>query len=157
MLIKLAFLLTFYTSLVQVNCLICYNCGYLEMPDGSKVPIREEFGKVPFCEDFTTNEENTKMAYHVRYRPSIKLPLDVLYKETTFKSLIINTILYYYPLQGGCCSAFKVEVKDENTQEQMWLSRHGTASDEDELWTNFTCGETVRFKLYKQPMCLSIK
>ena len=44
------------------------------MPDGSKVPIREEFGKVPFCEDFTTNEENTKMAYHVRYRPSVKLP-----------------------------------------------------------------------------------
>ena len=27
----------------------------------------------------------------------------------------------------------------------MWISRHGTASDEDEMiWNNFDCGETVR-------------
>ena len=46
--------------------------------------------------------------------------------------------------QGGCCSAFKVEIHQEGSDEIMFLSRHGTASDEDELWTNFTCGETVR-------------
>ena len=28
----------------------------------------------------------------------------------------------------------------------MWISRHGTASDEDEvIWNNFDCGETVKF------------
>ena len=26
----------------------------------------------------------------------------------------------------------------------MYLSRHGTANDEDEVWANFTCGEPVR-------------
>ena len=46
-------------------------------------------------------------------------------------------------LQGGCCSAFKVEIHQEGSEEIMFLSRHGTANDEDEIWTDFTCGETV--------------
>ena len=45
--------------------------------------------------------------------------------------------------QGGCCSAFKVEIHQEGTDEKMFLSRHGTANDEDEVWANFTCGEEV--------------
>jgi hypothetical protein len=47
-------------------------------------------------------------------------------------------------LQGGCCSEFKLEIKDDQTGETMFISRHGTASDEDEVvWNNFDCGETV--------------
>jgi len=91
-----------------VDCLICYNCGYLELPDGQKVPVTEEFGKIPFCNDFTTDKENTIEAY-----------------------------------VGGCCSAFKVEIHQEGADETMILSRHGTASDEDETWADFTCGETA--------------
>ena len=64
--IKAFFLLTFFTSLVQVDCLICYSCGYLELPDGKKVPVEEEFGQIPFCDDFTSNKENTMEAYPVR-------------------------------------------------------------------------------------------
>ena len=47
--------------------------------------------------------------------------------------------------QGGCCSAFKVEIHEEGKDESMFLSRHGTANDEDEVWMNFTCGEAVRY------------
>ena len=48
------------------------------------------------------------------------------------------------PLQGGCCSAFKVKLQKENSSEVMFLSRHGAANDKDEFWANFTCGEVVR-------------
>jgi len=91
--------------LPQVSSLTCFNCGYLELPDGQKVNVTEDFGKIPFCEDFTQNEENTIEAY-----------------------------------PGGCCSAFKVKVKNDHKDEVMFLSRHGTANDEDEVWANFTCG-----------------
>ena len=31
----------------------------------------------------------------------------------------------------------------------MWISRHGTASDEDEVvWNNFDCGETVNQNIF---------
>ena len=50
----------------QVSSLTCFNCGYLELPDGKKVEVTEEFGKIPFCDDFTQNEENTIEAYAVR-------------------------------------------------------------------------------------------
>ena len=66
MIIKIVFLLTFFASLDRVNCLICYNCGYMELPDGKKVPVTEEFGQIPFCDDFTSNKENTMVAYPVR-------------------------------------------------------------------------------------------
>ena len=50
----------------------------------------------------------------------------------------------FFTLQGGCCSAFKLEIKDPESGETMWISRHGTASDEDEvIWNDFECGETV--------------
>ena len=50
----------------QISCLTCFNCGYLELPNGKKEPVTEEFGKIPFCDDFTQNEENTIEAYAVR-------------------------------------------------------------------------------------------
>ena len=50
----------------KVSSLKCFNCGYLELPDGKKVEVTEEFGKIPFCDDFTQNEENTIEAYAVR-------------------------------------------------------------------------------------------
>ena len=52
-------LLGLLSSFYEVNSLRCYNCGYLEKPDGEKVPVTEEFGKIPFCDDFTDNQENT--------------------------------------------------------------------------------------------------
>ena len=36
------------------------------MPDGKKVNVTEEFGLIPFCDDFTQNEENIIEAYAVR-------------------------------------------------------------------------------------------
>ena len=67
MLSNISFVLIFFASLARVNCLICYNCGYMELPDGKKVPIEEDpFGKIPFCDDFTSNKENTMVAYPVR-------------------------------------------------------------------------------------------
>jgi len=96
----------FNIFLPQISSLTCFNCGYLEMPDGKKINVTEEFGQIPFCDDFTQNEENIIEAY-----------------------------------AGGCCSAFKIEIHQEGTDEKMFLSRHGTANDEDEVWANFTCGE----------------
>ena len=65
MALKTVLFLSFLFSLSVVNALMCYNCGYLELPDGKKVPVTEEFGKIPFCDDFTTNQENTIEAYAV--------------------------------------------------------------------------------------------
>jgi predicted small lipoprotein YifL len=65
MIFKSLLVLTFLSSLSRVNSLMCYNCGYLELPNGDKVAVTEEFGKIPFCDDFTTNEENTVEAYAV--------------------------------------------------------------------------------------------
>ena len=36
------------------------------MPDGKKINVTEEFGQIPFCDDFTQNEENIIEAYAVR-------------------------------------------------------------------------------------------
>jgi len=90
--------------LPQVSSLTCFNCGYLELSDGQKVPVTEDFGKIPFCDDFNQSEDNTIEAY-----------------------------------VGGCCSAFKVEIRQGGIDEVMFLSRHGTANDEDKNWANFTC------------------
>ena len=62
---KYLLLLPFLSYLSHVNSLMCYNCGYLELPDGTKKQVTEEFGKIPFCDDFTTNEENTIEANRV--------------------------------------------------------------------------------------------
>jgi len=91
------------------DALKCYSCGYLELINGTKIPLTEDYGTIPFCDDFA--EKN----------------------ETTVEASI-----------GGCCSAYKVDIKDEKTGDTMWISRHGTASDEDEvIWNNFDCGETT--------------
>lgn len=61
---------------------------------------------------------------------------------------LLNILLFYnlnFCFQGGCCSAFKVEIHEEGKDEVMFLSRHGTATDEDEVWANFECSEPVRY------------
>ena len=58
-------LLTFVSSFSCINSLMCYNCGYLELPDGEKVPVTEDFGKIPFCDDFATNDNNTVVTFPV--------------------------------------------------------------------------------------------
>ena len=53
---------------------------------------------------------------------------------------MIHVLIFW---QGGCCSSFKIEEKDEKTGETVFVSRFGTAADGDESWFDFTCGETV--------------
>jgi len=91
------------------DVLTCYNCGYLQLTNGTRVPLKEEYGDIPFCDDFASDEGMTIPA-----------------------------------MIGGCCSAFKIEITDEQSGETMWISRHGTANDEDELiFNDFVCGETT--------------
>jgi len=91
------------------DTLTCYNCGYLQLTNGTKIPLKEEYGDIPFCNDFASDEGMTVPA-----------------------------------MIGGCCSAFKIEITDEQSGETMWISRHGTANDEDELiFNDFVCGETT--------------
>ena len=63
---KALFLFIVMASLVDVDCLMCYNCGYMELLNGTKIKLNEQFEDVPFCDDFTTNKENTKIAALVR-------------------------------------------------------------------------------------------
>ena len=56
-------------------------------------------------------------------------------------------------LQDGCCSSFKMRIKDDSTGDTMWLSRHGTAADKDEGFYNFTCGGEVS-KLFNNELIL---
>lgn len=48
------------------DALICYSCGYLELFNGTKIPLTEDFGKIPFCNDFATSDSNTVTAAIVR-------------------------------------------------------------------------------------------
>ena len=53
MIFRALFLLIVLTSMANIDCLMCFDCGYLELVNGTKVPlIEEQFGKVPFCNDF---------------------------------------------------------------------------------------------------------
>ena len=45
---------------------MCFNCGYLELVNGTKVPLTEEYGELPFCNDFASGNDNTVMAGIVR-------------------------------------------------------------------------------------------
>ena len=51
--------------LSNANALVCFNCGYLELINGTKVPLTEDFGVVPFCDDFTSGDKNTEVAMMV--------------------------------------------------------------------------------------------
>ena len=64
-LLSLIFLFAFMIN--SCDALICYNCGYLELINGTKIPLTEEYEDIPFCEDFTSGDTNTVMAKIVRY------------------------------------------------------------------------------------------
>ena len=51
-------------SFGMVESFKCFECGYFELSDGKKVPIYDRWDdmRVPFCNDFTTNANNTKEA-----------------------------------------------------------------------------------------------
>ena len=143
MVFKALILLTFMSSFSRINSLMCYNCGYLELPSGEKVPVTEEFGKIPFCDDFATNNNNTVLTYPV----SLHCDFIRLIIIRNANCLNCKNMLLKRSLQGGCCSAFKVEIQKEGSNEVMFLSRHGAANDQDEFWANFTCGEVVSIYL----------
>ena len=54
-----------FVSFDMVTSLICYNCGYYEHSDGRKTPIEDWGHHVPYCDDFTTNNNNTEVALYV--------------------------------------------------------------------------------------------
>ena len=41
------------------DVLTCYNCGYLQLINGTRIPLKEEYGNIPFCDDFASDEEMT--------------------------------------------------------------------------------------------------
>ena len=58
-------LLLCFVSIDLVYSFKCFECGYFELSDGSKHPIRDRWSgyeEVAFCDDFTANVSNTKEA-----------------------------------------------------------------------------------------------
>ena len=60
------------------DVLTCYNCGYLQLTNGTRVPLKEEYGDIPFCGDFASDEGMTIPAMivsSIQKIPSLKLNL----------------------------------------------------------------------------------
>ena len=66
MIVKVLYLFIIASYLKNADALICFNCGYLELVNGTKVPLTEEYGELPFCNDFASGNDNTVMAKIVR-------------------------------------------------------------------------------------------
>ena len=66
MIFKVLYLFIIASHLKNVDALMCFNCGYLELVNGTKVPLTEEYGELPFCNDFASGNDNTVMAGIVR-------------------------------------------------------------------------------------------
>ena len=66
MISKVLYLFIITSYLKNADALICFNCGYLELVNGTKVPLTEEYGELPFCNDFASGNDNTVMASIVR-------------------------------------------------------------------------------------------
>ena len=62
------------------DTLTCYNCGYLQLTNGTKIPLKEEYGDIPFCNDFASDEGMTVPAMIVSFE--LKNPL---YLKTNFE------------------------------------------------------------------------
>ena len=62
------------------DVLTCYNCGYLQLTNGTRVPLKEEYGDIPFCDDFASDEGMTVPAMIVSFK--LKNPL---YLNTNFE------------------------------------------------------------------------
>ena len=66
MIFKVLYLFIIASYLKNADALMCFNCGYLELVNGTKVPLTEEYGELPFCNDFASGNDNTVMAKIVR-------------------------------------------------------------------------------------------
>ena len=64
---RILIFLSVLISLSNVDALQCYSCGYLELVNGTKVKLTEEYGEVPFCNDFASGDSITVEASMVRY------------------------------------------------------------------------------------------
>ena len=71
MIVKVLYLFIIASYLKNADALICFNCGYLELVNGTKVPLTEEYGELPFCNDFASGNDNTVMAKIVRIKTYI--------------------------------------------------------------------------------------
>ena len=58
------------------DVLTCYNCGYLQLTNGTRVPLKEEYGDIPFCGDFASDEGMTIPAMIVSSSQKIYYPLE---------------------------------------------------------------------------------
>ena len=58
--------------------------------------------------------------------------------------------------QEGCCSSFKWEIDDPSSGQSITVARHGTAADDDEIWSQLPC-EYSHEKVYKQKVTYSYK
>ena len=85
MIFKVLCLFIVASYLKNAGALMCFNCGYLELVNGTKVPLTEEYGELPFCNDFASGNDNTVMAKIVRI-------------------IIIIVILYMYMSSNLSCS-----------------------------------------------------
>ena len=59
MLFSLLVGLTLVNAIPMDDMLTCYNCGYLQLTNGTRIPLKEEYEDIPFCGDFASGDENT--------------------------------------------------------------------------------------------------
>ena len=67
------------------DVLTCYNCGYLQLTNGTRIPLKEEYGDIPFCGDFASDEGMTIPAMIVSSSQKIYYTL-----EQPFRLIIIS-------------------------------------------------------------------
>ena len=131
------------TSIYKVDCTICFSCGYLEW-NGTRLPLDEgTYGNISECGDWATNSDNTVMAGLVCRTYYKQLVLLLIFGPEENSLSCFDFYTFVLP-QDGCCSSFRYQITDDKTGDVMWISRHGTAADKDEIWTNFTCGGEVK-------------
>ena len=73
------------------DTLTCYNCGYLQLTNGTRVPLKEEYGDIPFCDDFASDEGMTVPAMIVSLK--LKNPLYLKINFEINSKRYVNTSL----------------------------------------------------------------
>ena len=91
MISKVLYLFIIASYLKNADALICFNCGYLELVNGTKVPLTEEYGELPFCNDFASGNDNTVMAKIVRINTYISRV--VYFVRLTYITSILGWLL----------------------------------------------------------------
>ena len=124
----------------------CWNCGYVEDSDGKRIEIPQRFldGNVTFCDDFADPHPGLPMT---KVYPNVSWEkFDFLPASKNLNHIFFCSIWIFLYLQDTCCSSFKIKVEDKSNPDKpsyYWMSRHGGASDFDEMQFNFKCPAAV--------------